>query len=85
MVFKNNKGQENDEIIQNRFSAYLLSSVNRTRRIYIAQKEKIERREVLVSQTCDIIDKESEAKMANAIPLYNKKDRSLHWCEVSGP
>lgn len=70
MVFKNNKGQENDEIIQNRFSAYLLSSVNRTRRIYIAQKEKIERREVLVSQTCDIIDKESEAKMANAIPLY---------------
>lgn len=70
MVFKNNKGQENDDIIQNRFSAYLLSSVNRTRRIYIAKKEEIDRKEMLVSQISDMVDKESERKMMNAIPLY---------------
>ena len=35
MVFKNNRGQEKDDIIQNRFSAYLLLSVNRKRRSYI--------------------------------------------------
>lgn len=35
MDFKNNNGQERDDIIQNRFTAYLLSSVNRKRRSYI--------------------------------------------------
>ena len=35
MVFKNDNGKAKDNIIQNRFSAYLLSSVNRKRRSYI--------------------------------------------------
>lgn len=70
MVFKNDNGKEKDNIIQNRFSAYLLSSVNRTRKNYIAQKEEIERREMLISETSDIVDKESEQKMMNTIPLH---------------
>jgi len=70
MVFKNDNGKEKDNIIQNRFSAYLLSSVNRTRKNYITQKEKIERREMLISETSDIVDKESEQKMMNTIPLH---------------
>ena len=48
MVFKNDNGKEKDHIIQNRFSAYLLSSVNRTRKNNIAKKEEIERREMLI-------------------------------------
>ena len=70
MVFKNDNGKEKDNIIQNRFSAYLLSSVNRTRKNYITQKEEIERREMLISETSDIVDKESEQKMMNTIPLH---------------
>lgn len=70
MVFKNDNGKEKDNIIQNRFSAYLLSSVNRTRKNYIAKKEEIERREMLISETSDIVDKESEQKMMNTIPLH---------------
>lgn len=70
MVFKNDNGKEKDNIIQNRFSAYLLSSVNRTRKNYTAKKEEIERREMLISETSDIVDKESEQKMMNTIPLH---------------
>ena len=70
MVFKNNKGSEKDEIIQNTFSAYLLASVNRTRKLYLSRKEELERREMSISQSSEIIDKEAEEKMKNAIPLY---------------
>ena len=62
MVFKNNKGSEKDEIIQNTFSAYLLASVNRTRKIYLSRKEELERTEISISQSSEIIDKEAEEK-----------------------
>ena len=70
MVWQRNEGLEQDEIIQNKFTAYLLSAVQRRKAQYIDTQVKTQHISMLIEETLadDAFDLEKEA--SQGIPLY---------------
>lgn len=70
MVFQRNEGYEQDEILLNRFTAYLLSGVQRRKAQYIDSKVKEQQISVLIEERA--VDKtfDLEQETLQGIPLY---------------
>ena len=80
MLWQRNEGLEQDEIIQNRFTAYLLSAVQRRKAQYIDTQLKAQRISMLIEETTadDTFDLETEA--LQGIPLYMRlQNEKLFW------
>ena len=80
MVFQRNEGQEQDEILQNRFTSYLLAAVHRRRAQYIDEEVKAQKISSLMEErTMDsTFDLEEEA--LSEIPLYMRlQNEKLFW------
>ena len=70
MVWQRNEGLEQDEILQNKFTAYLLSAVQRRKALYIDTVMRAQQVSMLIEETtmdC-LFDLEKEA--LHGIPLY---------------
>lgn len=70
MLWQRNEGLEQDEILQNKFTAYLLSAVQRRKVLYIDTVMKAQQVSMLIEETtmdC-LFDLEKEA--LQGIPLY---------------
>lgn len=70
MVWQRNEGYEQDDILQNRFTAYLLSAVQRGKAQYIDTLMKAQQTSTLIEETAmdSVFDLEGEA--SQGIPLY---------------
>ena len=80
MVWQRNEGLEQEEIIQNRFTAYLLSAVQRRKAQYIDTQVKTQHISMLIEETLadDAFDLEKEA--LQGIPLYMRlQNEKLFW------
>lgn len=80
MVFQRNEGQEQDEILQNRFTSYLLAAVHRRRAQYIDEEVKAQKISSLMEErTIDsTFDLDEEA--LSEIPLYMRlQNEKLFW------
>lgn len=51
MVWQRNEGREQDEVLQNKFTAYLLSSVQRRKALYIDTLMKAQKISTLIEET----------------------------------
>ena len=70
MVWQRNEGLEQDEIIQNRFTAYLLSAVQRRKAQYIDTLMKVQQTSTLIEETVMDIEFDLEGEASQGIPLY---------------
>ena len=80
MVWQRNEGYEQDEILQNRFTAYLLSAVQRRKAQYIDSKVKEQQVSALIEERA--IDKtfDLEQEALQGIPLYMRlQNEKLYW------
>lgn len=70
MVWHRNEGQENDDVLQNKFTAYLLSAVKRRRALYIDTALRNQKLTEMIEPavTEDTVDFESEFSLD--APLY---------------
>ena len=70
MVWQRNEGHEQDDALQNRFTAYLLSAVQRRKAQYIDTLMKVQQTSTLIEETVmdTVLDLEGEA--SQGIPLY---------------
>ena len=79
MVIQRNKGKEQDEVLQNRFTAYLFSAVQRRRAQYIDEEVKaLKISSLMEERTMDnAIDLE---EALSEIPLYMRlQNEKLFW------
>lgn len=80
MVWQRNEGNEQDEILRNKFTAYLLSAVQRRKALYIDSLVKAQQISTLIEETVtdDTFDLEKEA--LQGIPLYMRlQNEKLFW------
>jgi len=70
MVFQRNEGQEQDEILQNRFTSYLLSAVQRRKAQYIDSKVKDQQASSLIEEKVIYTAFDLEQKALQGIPVY---------------
>lgn len=79
MVIQRNKGKEQDEVLQNRFTAYLFSAVQRRRAQYIDEEVKAQKISSLMEErTMDNAFDLEEA--LSEIPLYMRlQNEKLFW------
>ena len=80
MLWKRNEGHEPDEILQNKFTAYLLSAVQRRKALYIDSLMKAQQISSLIEETAmdSTLDLEQEA--LQGIPLYMRiQNEKLFW------
>ena len=70
MVWQINEGHEQDDILQNRFTAYLLAAVQRRKAQYIDTLVKAQQTSTLIEETVmdPVFDLEKE--VSQGIPLY---------------
>lgn len=68
-MWQRNKGQEEAEILQNRFTAYLVTAVNRRKLTYINQRNKQLQRECLMENDDWKLELTSEQEGFNDLPL----------------
>ena len=70
MVWQRNEGHEQDDVLQNRFTAYLLSAVQRRKAQFIDTLMKVQQISTLIEETVmdTVLDLEKEA--SQGIPLY---------------
>ena len=77
MVWHRNAGQDPDEILQNRFTAYLLSAVQRRRAVYIDAKVRECQNSSLDEIICEDrkfdLDREALKKFPLLMKLQNEK------------
>ena len=77
MVWHRNAGQDPDEILQNRFTAYLLSAVQRRRAVYIDAKVRECQNSSLDEKICEDrkfdLDREALKKFPLLMKLQNEK------------
>ena len=79
MVIQRNKGKEQDDVLQNRFTAYLFSAVQRRRAQYIDEEVKAQKISSLMEErTMDNAFDLEEA--LSEIPLYMRlQNEKLFW------
>lgn len=70
MVWQRNEGSEQDEVLQNRFTAYLFSAVQRRRAQYIDEEVKAQKISSLMEETTMDNTFDLEEKALADIPLY---------------
>ena len=70
MVWQRNEGHEQDDVLQNRFTAYLLSAVQRRKAQYIDTLMKVQQTSTLIEETVMDIEFDLEAEVSQEIPLY---------------
>ena len=70
MVWQRNEGHEQDDVLQNRFTAYLLSAVQRRKAQYIDTLMKVQQTSTLIEETVMDIEFDLEGEASQGIPLY---------------
>ena len=70
MVWQRNEGHEQDDVLQNRFTAYLLSAVQRRKAQYIDTLMKVQQTSTLIEETVMDTGFDLEAEVSQEIPLY---------------
>lgn len=72
MVWHRNEGQDNDDVLQNKFTAYLLSAVKRRRALYIDTALRNQKLTEMIEAT--VIDDtfEFDSELSLDAPLYMK-------------
>ena len=70
MVWQRNEGHEQDDVIQNRFTAYLLSAVQRRKAQYIDTLMKVQQTSTLIEETVIDTEFDLEGEASQGIPLY---------------
>ena len=69
MVWQRNEGHEQDDVLQNRFTAYLLSAVQRRKAQYIDTLMKVQQTTTMIEET--VMDTGLDLEEASqGIPLY---------------
>ena len=80
MVFQRNEGYEQDEILQNRFTSYLLSAVQRRRAQYIDEEVKVQKISSLMEERAMDTSFDLEEEAFGDIPLYMRlQNEKLFW------
>lgn len=72
MVWHRNAGQDPDEILQNRFTAYLLSAVQRRRAVYIDAKVRACQISSLDEKICEDRKFDLDREALKSFPLFMK-------------
>ena len=70
MTWQRNEGREQDEVLQNKFTAYLLSAVQRRKGLYIDTLVKAQQISHLIEETAMDSTFELEQEALQGIPLY---------------
>ena len=70
MVWQRNEGHEQDDALQNRFTAYLLSAVQRRKAQYIDTLMKVQQTSTLIEETVMDTGFDLEGEASQGIPLY---------------
>ena len=70
MVWQRNEGHEEDDVLQNRFTAYLLSAVQRRKAQYIDTLMKVQQTSTLIEETVMDTEFDLEGEASQGIPLY---------------
>ena len=70
MVWQRNEGHEQDDVLQNRFTAYLLSAVQRRKAQYIDTLMKVQQTSTMIEETVMDIEFDLEGEASQGIPLY---------------
>lgn len=80
MLWKRNEGHEPDEILQNKFTAYLLSAVQRRKALYIDSLMKAQQISSLIEETAMDSTFDLEQEALQGIPLYMRiQNEKLFW------
>lgn len=70
MVWQRNEGHEQDDVLQNRFTAYLLSAVQRRKAQFIDTLMKVQQTSTLIEETVMDTKFDLEGEASQGIPLY---------------
>ena len=70
MVWQRNEGHEQDDVLQNRFTAYLLSAVQRRKAQYIDTLMKVQQTSTMIEETVMDTEFDLEGEASQGIPLY---------------
>ena len=80
MALQRNEGREQDEVLQNKFTAYLLSAVQRRKALYIDTLVKAQQISHLIEETAIDSTFELEQEALQGIPLYMRvQNEKLFW------
>ncbi len=80
MTWQRNEGREQDEVLQNKFTAYLLSAVQRRKALYIDTLVKVQQISHLIEETATDSTFELELEALQGIPLYMRiQNENLFW------
>ena len=80
MTWQRNEGREQDEVLQNKFTAYLLSAVQRRKALYIDTLVKAQQISRLIEETAMDSTFELEQEALQGIPLYMRiQNEKLFW------
>jgi DNA-directed RNA polymerase specialized sigma24 family protein len=80
MALQRNEGREQDEVLQNKFTAYLLSAVQRRKAQYIDSLMKSQQNTTLIEETAMNITFDLEQEAMKGIPLYMRlQNEKLFW------
>ena len=80
MALQRNEGREQDEVLQNKFTAYLLSAVQRRKAQYIDSLMKSQQNTTLIEETAMNITFDLEQEAMKGIPLYMRlQNGKLFW------
>ena len=80
MTWQRNEGREQDEVLQNKFTAYLLSAVQRRKALYIDTLVKAQQISHLIEETAMDSTFELEQEALQGIPLYMRiQNEKLFW------
>ncbi len=80
MTWQRNEGREQDEVLQNKFTAYLLSAAQRRKALYIDTLVKAQQISHLIEETAMDSTFELEQVALQGIPLYMRiQNEKLFW------
>ena len=80
MTWQRNEGREQDEVLQNKFTAYLLSAVQRRKALYIDTLVKAQQISHLIEETAMDSTFKLEQEALQGIPLYMRiQNEKLFW------
>ena len=80
MTWQRNEGREQDEVLQNKFTAYLLSAAQRRKALYIDTLVKAQQISHLIEETAMDSTFELEQEALQGIPLYMRiQNEKLFW------
>ena len=83
MAIERNTGLEEDEVLQNSFTAYLLSAVQRRKALYIDAQMKKQRVSSLIEETVMDSAFDLDAEALQTIPLYMRLQNEKLYASLS--